>query len=43
VVDQMLFDANAYLLFSYCQASQRLKNVEILVRPAPMQNLLLAA
>src|SRR5438270_13307046 len=43
VIDQMLFDANAYLLFSYCQASQRLKNVEILVRPAPMQNLLLAA
>ncbi|HEY2236514.1 MAG TPA: hypothetical protein VGK01_23790 [Candidatus Angelobacter sp.] len=43
VVDQMLFDANAYQLFSYCQASQRLKNVEILVRPAPMQNLLLAA
>jgi hypothetical protein len=43
VVDQMLFDANAYQLFSYCQASQRLRNVEILVRPAPMQNLLLAA
>ena len=43
VVDQSLFDGNAYQLFSYCQASPRLKNVDILVRPARMQNLPLAA
>ncbi len=43
VVDQSLFDGNAYQLFSYCQASPRLKNVDILVRPARTQNLPLAA
>ena len=44
VVDQSLFDANAfYQVSSYCQASPRLKNVDILVRPARMQNLPLAA
>lgn len=43
VVDQILFDTNGYQLFSYCQASPRLKNVGILVRPARMlQNLPLA-
>jgi hypothetical protein len=36
VVDQTLFDANSYQLVSYCQASPRLKNVDILVRPARM-------
>jgi hypothetical protein len=44
VVDQILFDANAYQLSCYCQASPRLKNVEILVRPARMpQHLPIAA
>ncbi len=43
VIDQILFDGNAHQLYSYCQASPRLKNVDILVRPARMQNLPLAA
>jgi hypothetical protein len=36
VVDQTLFYTNSYQLFSYCQSSPRLKNVDILVRPARM-------